>query len=226
MALDLACLWYEAAPRPNIAPPRGAARAPTAYHEAGHAVVAWYCGATIGNVSMEPDQDHGIGGYARHGDGDREWGDLGILFRFSKEHGVIVEEPDGTLRLPTDAEREHNTITDECVELESWERGVMIAAAGEAAERIVAPESFHPIHSSADRREALPTEPEKDEVYGTVETHPQMSDEDRDAWVAPARRFLRKPLVWQLVDALAGALIARTTLTGREVQGVLRGCFA
>lgn len=123
-------------------------RAPTAYHEAGHAVVAWYCGGNIGNVSMEPDQDHGIGGYARHGDGDREWGDLGILFRFSKEHGVIVEEPDGTLRLPTDAEREHNTITDECVELESWERGVMNPAAGEAAERIVAPESFHPIHSS------------------------------------------------------------------------------
>ena len=36
-------------------------RAPTVYHEAGHAVVAWYCGANIGNVSMEPDQDHGIG---------------------------------------------------------------------------------------------------------------------------------------------------------------------
>ena len=42
----------------------------TAYHEAGHALVAIYVGARVRSMTIEPDRDDGP---ARHGDTQIEW---------------------------------------------------------------------------------------------------------------------------------------------------------
>lgn len=181
----------------------------TAYHEAGHAVMAWYAGCNLRVITINPDEQAGILGRVDHGDADAEWGDLGVQLYY-KEHELIARDPDGEWRLATEAEREHIALTDEIFQLEQHEGMLMVCAAGEAADREAAALGRYPLPrnfgSETDRQDALEFDP----------------GADFDLWVSRTREFLRGPPVWARVEALASVLLKRGSLNRQEALTVIQ----
>lgn len=182
----------------------------TAYREAGRCVMGWYAGYTLLGATIEADLVGGYGGktvYDDEGWGDN--GDIGVTFTEDSEHGLLVVNPDGTGRLPTDAEREHTRLTDRIVELDYRRQRLMVAAAGEAAGRIAEPQQVRPDHSRSERTEAYEMAP--NELW--------------DAWVVKAEAFLRHRAVWRRVRAVARGLLRRTTLYEQDITDAIRDDF-
>lgn len=182
----------------------------TAYHEAAHAVTAWYGGNSVGDMSIESDGYNA--GEAKHGDCDAE-ADIGVTFYKNPQQGLIVEVAPDEYRLPTKYELEHYDLTVVMDELEPVDRFCMLCAAGEAAQMIVAPELFHPVHSSGDREDA-----------GMWHVEPrELTDSEWQDYVNQTKDFLTKPPVWQRVKALAENLLEHKTLSGDKVYEIIKG---
>jgi hypothetical protein len=176
-----------------------------AYHEAGHAVTAWYCGYGVHRASIEPDSDEGIAGRISHDRDGGELGDLGVRFWDDPTHGLVVQEQDGSFRLPSPEERQHNQLTDELVEMGAKQRLLLICAAGEAAGFAFVPEYVGRAGSEGDQADAQ-------------ECDPNMNWEE---WVARAREFLLRPAVHRRVEALAMALLSRGTIECQDVLQII-----
>ena len=111
----------------------------TAYHEAGHAVIAWLCDHTLGEITIRPNHERGFDGNVQHNDAG-----CNDLFGFRElaldpdaPGGWAVRTGEATTRHLTEHER-HWLHLHERLGLEGrefgpasfWEPEVMIAAAG------------------------------------------------------------------------------------------------
>ena len=192
-----------------------------AYHEAGHAVVAWFVGCPIRRVTIKAHRT-ARGRMTPCGDlpyGFDERRELGVCFVTSPEYGLVVITAGNITRFATDLERECARLDDRLRRVDEYERMLMVCTAGEAAQHMAT--GTLPWQRSwqiGDRAAAVAIWSERslEEV-----THDEMIAA-WNRWKRRTRSFLRQPFVWQRVEALAATLLQQQTLTGRQIRRVLR----
>ena len=172
----------------------------TAYHEAGHVVMAWFCGHTVGGVTIRPDHDGGTLGRMLHD----EYGEasLGHQVQWDREHGTVIECEGGTYRLPTETEAHWYQIVADLDEMTPHELDTMVAVAGEAAERRINPDT-HPDHAASDREW---------NYEARVAIGKDTGESDEVIWSrlsALASQLFDDPMVWRTIEAVALALFER-----------------
>ena len=125
----------------------------TAYHEAGHAVVAWFCDHAIGPATIKPDAERGWAGFIRHKDA----GCNELFGRRERLHphadapgGWVLVVGGGQGRDLTDIEQRVLKIQDDMMEIDVCEKGLMVAAAGVVAQDRAIPGSVEPYHDEED----------------------------------------------------------------------------
>lgn len=183
-------------------------RESTAYHEAGHAVVAWLCHCAIGVVTIKSDGTFsGSVQQSEYGNGPSL---VDGYFWCNGPDDYTLELTDGTMRRPTAIELQLYNFSSELYErFTSEEIEVLVTAAGEVAQKKADPDGFHPYHSSKDW----------EDVYETLE---HLGDGARDRLYKSTEDLLNDPIVWVTVDALAKELLARETMSGDDAIGVMR----
>ena len=196
----------------------------TAYHEAGHAVVAWLCDHALGECTIKPDDDAGWLGSIRHDD----YG-LSDLYGPGGLH-PYPDAPGGWLVLTGDSTGRHLT-EDELrwVELneglgvqsgDADEAHVMIAAAGQEAQRRFARGTVEPHQSSQDWESVA------EHLGRLAGERGSTAEEVRDQMTTRTAELLRDPLVWRVVDGVARGLLEHETLFARDVNRVIREVIA
>lgn len=194
-----------------------------AYHEAGHAVVAWVVGLSLRKVTIRPDPD-ALGRIVPHGDlpfGFDEWRELGVRFVVLAGHGLMVTKGDGKARRPTEFELECARLDGQLHGVDEYERMLMVCTAGEVAQHIstqTVPSRTQRGWDIGDRAAAYSIWAGRS-VAGV--THNEMVATWSN-WKRRTRSLLKQPFVWQRVEALAAALLQQQTLTGRQIRRVLR----
>ncbi|MEJ2653251.1 MAG: hypothetical protein P8173_16090 [Gammaproteobacteria bacterium] len=174
-----------------------------AWHEAAHAVMAWYVGAAIGKVMIESTHEVGMEGLLVYGREDAEPGDTGV---FLWGNGYAHDRVSGDLRPQTEAERDHFALMDKVFAWEPRQCNALICAAGEAAQIMMAPDRFHSSQSENDRSCA-------EEYLSEGETWEEL--------VNRVTNFLREPMAWRRVTALAAALMATPTIDGLTAKRII-----
>jgi hypothetical protein len=149
----------------------------TAYHEAGHAVVAWIQHVGLRRISIIPA--HGAAGFVHHapiGGRDMEWGD----------------SPRVRIR---------------------GERLIRVCLAGEIAQRRFDARSIRHYHGAEDRAKAA-----------NVISYLASPGEHADAYMRLLEIETQKIVEewWELIGALAAALITRCRMTGAEATAFMR----
>ncbi len=190
----------------------------TAYHEAGHAVVAWLCDHSLGEVTIRPDRVKGTLGNIQHSEiGLNDLFDLGEL--------CPVEDAPGGYAVRTGEQSGRHLTSDEQHWLELHDRlsgqdlddqHVMIAAAGEVAERRYSHETVEPEQFRDDWKRVFQSLERLTGKYGL----PQ--GKVRSKLSAQTMSLLDDPLVWRMVGSVADALLAHETLTMTEVRRAIR----
>ncbi|MBT3701423.1 MAG: hypothetical protein HOG12_07890 [Alphaproteobacteria bacterium] len=177
----------------------------TAFHEAGHAVMAWLCARNIGKVTIEPvDDEAGSVSHAEYGESA-----VGLPIFGDGEEGLYVIMPDESPRPLSDIERWLYEFSYKLEwEAEEWEKQALIAFAGEAVDLITAPESFHPGTVASDRASF-------DEAISEGDGNAEVIHE----W---AKSIFTEPTIWKSVSALADKLISQGTLSGNDTLKLLR----
>ena len=193
-----------------------------AYHEAGHAVVAWLCGHSLGEVTIRPDTAKGTLGNIQHD----EQGSNDLFEPFELEPyadapgGWVVRTGDTTTRHLTDDERHGLELSERLSGQDLDEQHVMIAAAGEAAERKFSPETVEPEQSQDDWKSVF-------QSLERLTVKRQLSQgKVRSKLTAQTVSLLDDPLVWRMVEAVADALLAKQTLSADEVRRAIREAVA
>lgn len=190
----------------------------TAYHEAGHAVVAWLCDHDLGEVTICPDRHRGTLGNVQHNEeGSNELFEIDEIEPYADAPGgFVVRTGDQAGRHLTADERHWFELRERLSGQDIDEQHVMIAAAGEAAERRYSPESVEPEQSQDDWKSVFQSLERLTEKRGTL------MEETRAKMIARATSLLDDPLVWRMVEAIANALLAKETLTPKEVRPEIR----
>jgi hypothetical protein len=179
----------------------------TAYHEAGHAVIAWLCENRLGIITVK--LEGAKLGYIQH-DEDGPFPSLvdGLFWGDQK-----IELTDGTERPATAIELKFNEFASGVADhFTAYEKDVLIAAAGEVAQKKFEPDGFHPDHSSQDWGE----------VFEALE---QLGGGARERLLSATENLFENPMVWAAVCALANELSARETLSSSEAISIMRQAF-
>ena len=123
----------------------------TAYHEAGHAVIAWLCNHEVISVTIRPDEEAGSLGTMRHD--ENSLSELFAPFKLTKNPNApgawLFRTSDTTGRPLTNKEQRWETLSEEFLEIEPLERDLLVAAAGEQAERKLGTVPVEPRHTNA-----------------------------------------------------------------------------
>ncbi len=197
----------------------------TAYHEAGHAVIAWLCDHTLGEITIRPNHERGFDGNVQHNDAG-----CNDLFGFRElaldpdaPGGWAVRTGEATTRHLTEHER-HWLHLHERLGLDGrefgpagfWEPEVMIAAAGQEAQRRFDPDSVEPHQSEHDW----------DSIHESLERLAEKRGESMEAiranLTARTAELLSDPMVWRVVRAIAKGLLESETLNDQEVTAIIR----
>lgn len=193
----------------------------TALHEAGHAVMAWFCDHIIGVVSIIPDYDDNSAGHVLSDDKG-----CNSLFEPFELHpypeapgGWVVRLGETEARPLTDNEQRCLELQEEIQVLPRAERCAMVYAAGEVVERIANP--------------GITEWPGAQDDWAKAAEHLDIlaSDEGIDVGQAKARvidrseALLKEPIVWAAVEAVANALLEHEKMDGKAVVEVIRSAF-
>lgn len=190
-----------------------------AYHEAGHAVVAWLCDHDLEVTTIRPDPDKGTLGEIEHDEqGSNELFDPFELHPSEDApYGfVVVLTGETSWRFLTGDEIDLLELRDRLSDRHATEQHVMIAAAGEATERRYAPETVKPEQSGRD------WESVSEHLEHLAEKRGKSHREVRSDLTAETTSLLDDPLVWRMVEGVADALLAQETLTSTEVTRAIR----
>jgi hypothetical protein len=176
----------------------------TAYHEAGHAVMAWFCENRLGIITIKPDGSNA--GSIQH----QEDGPFPSLVDGHIWADQEIELTNGTKRPATAIELKFDDFASGVADkFNATEKEVLIAAAGEGAEKKFEPDGFNPIQSSQDW----------ENVSGALE---QLGGGARERLYSAAENLFDNPIVWAAVSALANELLARETLSSSEAILIIR----
>ncbi len=174
----------------------------TAYHEAGHAVMAWFCENELGTITIKPE------GMNAGGIKHRDYAPFPSLVDGHFLNNQELELVDGTIRKPIELQFnafvsgtfDHFTVN---------EKAVLIAAAGEVAQKKFSPESFHPYQTAQDWAD----------VFKALE---HTDGGARERLYNATEGILDDPLVWAAVNAVADELLARETLSSSDAIAAMR----
>ncbi len=157
----------------------------TAYHEAGHAVVSWWLGVGIRRATIIPNTANNSLGHV-----------LNHPLGQSTLEGMEFAELFASSRLRA-------------------EKLVMVAMAGEMAQRRYDSRSVRSYHASSDR-EQIVTVLERYAVYhdGIIDVRPHQKL--LQGWTEMILNRL-----WYVVETVARALLERHTLSGKELRAVM-----
>ena len=193
-------------------------RTATAYHEAGHAVVAWFCDHFIGLATIKPDAEQGVAGRISHHDQNcNALFDPFELVPHPEASGEwVVMTGETTARHLTDAEKRILEIQDGLDEISLAGKVLMIAAAGVVAQGKAIPDSVEPYHGEGDWESAAEELQIQCDDLGISETQARAHATER------CRELLEDSIVWKAVDAVTNALLKEETMQGDEVQAVIR----
>lgn len=186
----------------------------TAYHEAGHAVVAWLCDHTLGEVTIRRDRQRGNLGKVQHSEyGDNDlFGLRALEIDDDAPGGFVVRTSEQEGRHLTDLEMRWVNVIEQVSGSASDEQHVMIAAAGSLAERKLSSERVDPDQSRGDWEAVC------ENLKRLAKERDESIDEARDRITALTVSLLDDPLVWSIVEGFAGELFNHETLTGGEAK--------
>ena len=166
--------------------------------------MAWFCENELGTVTIKPEGT--CAGRLQH----REYAPLPSLVDGDIWGDQRLELIDGTIRQLTVIELQFNDFADEISSrFTAIEKDVLIAAAGEVAQKKFKPESFHLIHSSHDWETV-------------IEALERLDGGARERLYKATEGLLDDPMVWAAVRALADELLARETLSSSDAILVMR----
>jgi len=190
----------------------------TAYHEAGHAVVAWLCDHDLGEVTICPDRYRGTLGNVQHNEeGSNDLFEIDEIEPYADAPGgFVVRTGNQAGRHLTNDERHWFELRERLSEQVLDEQHVMIAAAGESAERRHSPETVEPEQSQDDWKSVFQSLERLTGKYGLSQ------GKVRSKLSAQTMSLLDDPLVWRTVVRVADALLVQETLTMTEVRRVIR----
>ncbi len=195
----------------------------TAYHEAGHAVIAWLCNHEVISVTIRPDEEAGSLGTMRHD--ENSLSDLFAPFKLGKNPNApgewLFRNSDTTGRPLTNKEQRWMTLSEEFLEIEPLERDLLVAAAGEQAERKLGTVPVEPRQSRKDWESVA-------ESLEILADKRKLSPTDiRAEAAARVASLLDDSLVWQAVENVANALIRADseTLNRDEAVNLMRKTF-
>jgi ATP-dependent Zn protease len=176
----------------------------TAYHEAGHAVMAWFCEHRLRTSTIKPEGTNA--GNIQHG----EHAPPASLVDSHIWDDPTIALVDGALQKLTAIELQFDNFASEISDrFTANEKEVLIAAAGEVAQKKLEPKSFQPIHSSQD--------------WGSVfESLEQLERGARERLYNATERLMDDPIVWAAVRALSAELLARETLSSSDAIAAMR----
>ncbi len=193
-------------------------KAQIAHHEAGHAVVAWLCDHYLGEVTIRRDRRMGTLGSVQHH--EQGLNDLFEVFELHADEdapgGFVVRTGEQSGRYLTSDEIHGLDLHERLSGQNPDEQYVMIAAAGEAAERRHSPEAVEPGGAQDDWESVF-------EHLERLAGKPGLSQgRVRSKLTAQTVSLLDDPLVWRMIVGVADALLAKETLMWGEVKSAIR----
>jgi ATP-dependent Zn protease len=167
-----------------------------AFHEAGHAVMAWVLGRNVIRVTITPQVEEGERGYF-----------------LLEGHAVHVSRSNRLWR------------SDDPLERDRAEKEAMIVIAGPLAEGLHTGKPVRAIGDDKERIKTLTKNHHGGWIFPTCdEDDDQLRDACHKKYVEwlRARVSLQLQADWPLVDALADALVKKETMTGSQVKKLLK----
>ena len=194
-----------------------------AYHEAGHVVIAWFCNHQLGSATIRPDEEAGTLGRIKHQDEGLSdlFPPLTLVEYPNAPGGFVFRTSDTTGRPLTDNEQRWITLSDEFLEVDPRERHLLIAAAGEQAERKLDVVPVEPSQSSQDWEDVY------EELESLAEERKLSPTDIRAEAAVRVASLFDDSLVWQAVENVANALLKADseTLNGTEAVRLVRRVF-
>ena len=194
-----------------------------AYHEAGHFVIAWLCNHEVGSVTIRPDEEAGTLGQTTHSDQGASdlFPPLTLVEYPNAPGGFVFRTSDTTGRPLTDNEQRWITLSNEFLEVDPREGFLLIAAAGEQAERKLGAFPVEPSQSSLDWEEVF------ESLESLAEARKLSPTNIRVEAAARVASLFDDAAVWRAVENVANALLKADseTLNGTEAVRLVRRAF-
>lgn len=180
----------------------------TAYHEAGHTVMAWYCAFKVMDVSINPK-----GNTLGHMNAQPcERHPFGLTFWSDASSEIVIEIQDNQDRRLTEGERRYIELIDP---LEIEQKHILYSASGEIAQKKYEPDTFLPDHSLSDWESVY------EDLYYLASQKGVDVSEIRNELYKLAQDILHDEHIWKGVEALANALINKQDITGDEAIRII-----